>query len=308
MTTLSIQHLLTGNELSNQDIEGILTLAGQMKQNPLLHANAFSNQCVAIIFEKSSLRTRFSFTAAISQLGAQAIESVSSTRKAELPQDFIRVIQGYCSAMMIRTDDDEDLAVMTEYARIPIINGLTNKFHPCQSLADLMTLQEKFHRLEGLKIAYIGDGNNILHSLMLLANKMGVVVHYCCPSGYEPDESILDMLENPSLVKSFNHPQQAVLNCHAVYTDVWTSMGFAQKNESDFIGYQVNEALMSYAEDKAIFMHCMPMERGKEVSETLPDAPCSAIFQQSENRMHVQKALLFLLMNKYNQTFQNLAF
>lgn len=297
MTAISIQHLLTGNELSKQDIETILTLACQMKDDPNLHANAFSNQCVAIIFEKPSLRTRFSFTAAISQLGAQAIESVTSSRKSELPQDFIRVVQGYCSAMMIRTFDDQELAVMKAYAKIPIINGLTDKFHPCQSLADLMTLQENFGHLHGLKIAYIGDGNNVLHSLMLLANKLGISVHYCCPPGHEPDTAVLDMLEDLSLVQSFSHPQEAVMNCPAVYTDVWTSMGFAQKNESDFYNYQVNESLMAYAQENAVFMHCMPMERGKEVSETLPDAPCSVIFQQSENRMHVQKALLYLLMN-----------
>ncbi|WP_367608227.1 ornithine carbamoyltransferase [Legionella sp. W05-934-2] len=297
MTKLSTKHVLTGHELSKHDIEMLLTLACQMKSNPLLHANAFPNQCVALIFEKPSLRTRFSFTAAISQLGAQAIESVTASRKSELPQDFIRVIQGYCQAMMIRTFDDEDLAVMKAYAKIPIINGLTDKFHPCQSLADLMTLYEVFGQLDGLKIAYLGDGNNVLHSLMLLANKMGVTVHYCCPPGFEPDQSVIEMLEDPAMVKAFSHPQEAVMNCHAVYTDVWTSMGFAQKNEQDFQGYQVNEALMANAQENAVFMHCMPMERGKEVSETLPDAPNSVIFQQSENRMHVQKALLYLLMN-----------
>ena len=298
MTTLSIQHLLTGNELSQQDIHHILLLATKMKQDPKLHANAFQNQCVAIIFEKPSLRTRFSFTAAISQLGAQAIESITSTRKSELPKDFIRVIQGYCSAMMIRTFDDGDLAEMKAYAKIPIINGLTDKFHPCQSLADLMTLQAVFGHVNGLKVAYIGDGNNVLHSLMLLANKVGVTIHYCCPTGHQPDADVLNMLENQSLVKAFEHPNEAVLNCDAVYTDVWTSMGFKQKGESAFVDHQVNETLMAYANNNAVFMHCMPMERGKEVSETLPDAPCSVIFQQSENRMHVQKALLYLLMNQ----------
>lgn len=298
MTTLSTQHLLTGNELSKQDIDSVLALACQMKQDVTLHANVFNNQCVAIIFEKPSLRTRFSFTAAISQLGAQAIESVTASRKTELPQDFIRVIQGYCSAMMIRTFDDDTLAVMAPYAKIPIINGLTDKFHPCQSLADLMTLQETFGQLHGLKIAYVGDGNNVLHSLMLLANKVGAFVHYCCPAGHQPDESVLNMLEDPDLAQSFEHPQEAVLNCDAVYTDVWTSMGFEEKAETDFKDFQVNEQLMTYAQDKAVFMHCMPMERGKEVSDTLPDASCSVIFQQSENRMHVQKALLYLLMNE----------
>ena len=298
MNALAIKHLLTGNELNNNDINNIISLAIEMKQHPALHANALQNQSIALVFEKPSLRTRFSFTAAINQLGAHAIESVSQMRKDEDPKDVIRVIQGYCAAMMIRTDDDNALTLMKDYASIPIINGLTDLYHPCQTLADLMTLKEKFNHLNGLKISYIGDGNNILHSLLLMTNKLGISVHYCCPRGHEPHPSVLAMLENSECVSAFAEPKAAVAHCHAVYTDVWTSMGFEKKNESEFAGYQVNEALMSCARDNAIFMHCMPMQRGKEVSHALPDAACSAIFRQSENRMHVQKALLFMLLNK----------
>ena len=199
---------------------------------------------------------------------------------------------------MIRTFDDALLEAMKPYAKIPIINGLTDKYHPCQSLADLLTLKEKFKALAGLKIAYLGDGNNVLHSLMMMANKMGVDVHYCCPKNHGPDNGVLEALPHRARVRAFDNPWEAVEGCHAVYTDVWRSMGFEEKNEGDFDGYQVNEALMSSAHKDAVFMHCMPMERGKEVSAGLPDAPCSVIFEQSENRMHVQKALLVTLLNK----------
>ncbi len=296
MTALSTKHLLTGNELTKDDINALLSLAIKVKQQPSLYSDSLMGESVALIFEKPSLRTRFSFSAGINQLGGQAIESMSHTRKSEEPEDFIRVIQGYCTAMMIRTFDDESLQIMKDYATVPIINGLTDKYHPCQILADLLTLKETFNTVSDLTISYIGDGNNILHSLLLMATKLGIIVHYCCPPGHYPDKTVLNMIENNQLVESFSDPKQAVNQCHAVYTDVWTSMGFEQKNETDFAGYQVNEALMSYANDNAIFMHCMPMERGKEVSHTLPDALCSSVFIQSENRMHVQKALLLMLL------------
>jgi len=292
----SITHFLTGNEFSKAQIEQVLTLSLEIKKNPAKFQKTLLGESVALIFEKPSLRTRFSFTVAVNQLGGHVIESVSQTRKSEEPKDLIRVLQGYCSALMMRTYEDSALLEMKQYATIPIINGLTDCFHPCQSLADLLTLKEQFSSLEHLKIAYIGDGNNVLSSFMIMAVKMGIQVHYCCPPGYQPDEAVLSLLENRELAVSFNDPKQAVAGCHAVYTDVWTSMGDVKKDDSVFAGYQVNEALMSKALNNAVFMHCMPMERGKEVSVDLPDAPCSVIFKQSENRMHAQKALLVTLL------------
>ncbi len=291
----TIKHLLTGNELSTLDIHSILNLAEKMKANPALYTTALSGKHVALVFEKPSLRTRFSFTAAVSQLGGHVIESVGQNRKTEQPKDFIRVIQGYCAAMMIRTYDDNDLSEMQAYANIPIINGLTDTFHPCQSLADLLTLKEHFKQLEGLTICYLGDANNVLNSLCIMATKLGVNVHYCCPESQVLHENILNTLQQngtASLVTSFQDPKMAVQGCHAVYTDVWTSMGFAEQDETIFAGLQVNEELMDHAHKNALFMHCMPMVRGKEVSMNLPDMPCSVIFQQSENRLHVQKSLL----------------
>lgn len=290
------KHILSGDELSAEEILQVLSLAGRMKQNPQAFGQALAGEQVALIFEKPSLRTRFSFTAGVQQLGGQVIESISQTRKHEEPKDFIRVIQGYCSALMIRTDKDSILTEMAAHARIPMINGLTDLYHPCQILADLLTLQTHFGSLKGLRLCYIGDGNNILHSLLMLLPKVGVSVHYACPPGHAPAAGVLAELAHPERVVAFSDPQQAVLGCHAVYTDVWTSMGFAASDESAFAGYQVNADLMAQAAPEAVFMHCMPMERGKEVSEDLPDAPCSVIFAQSENRLHVQKALLLSLM------------
>ncbi len=295
---MTLQHLLTGNEFNKDEILEILALATRLKQDKQFSSNLLQGRHVALLFEKPSLRTRFSFTAAVNQLGGHAIESVSNTRKSEAPKDLIRVIQGYCDAMMLRTFDDAVFSEMQAYATIPIINGLSNLFHPCQAFADLLTLQETFSKLEGLSIAYLGDGNNVLHSLMLLANKLGINIHYSCPNGHKPNAEVLAMLQQPKLVKAFSDPQEAVHGCDAIYTDVWTSMGFDKSDEAYFSGYQVNEAMIEKANPNAVFMHCMPMERGKEVSITLPDASSSVIFQQSENRLHAQKAIMIKLLKE----------
>ncbi|MEY8702530.1 ornithine carbamoyltransferase [Francisella philomiragia] len=295
MKNLSFNHLLSGAEITTKDFENIMQIAQDMKTNPQKYNNALKDKIIALIFDKPSLRTRFSFSAAIIEMGGNIIESVSASRKNEQPKDFIRVIQNYCSAVVIRTFADRDVEEMVSYAKVPIINALTDLYHPCQTLADLLTLKEVFGSLDSLKIAYIGDSNNILYSLLLLANTIGLEVHYACPEGHKPDQKILDQLQDLSIVKGFDDPKEAVKGCDAVYTDVWCSMGFEPTAEDSFVGFQVNKELMSYANDNAIFMHCMPMERGKEVSEDLPDDKCSVIFQQSLNRKFVQKALLYIL-------------
>ncbi|QUE31623.1 ornithine carbamoyltransferase [Francisella philomiragia] len=296
MKNLSFNHLLSGAEITTKDFENIIQIAQDMKTNPQKYNNALKDKIIALIFDKPSLRTRFSFSAAIIEMGGNLIESVSASRKNEQPKDFIRVIQNYCSAVVIRTFADSDVEEMVSYSKVPIINALTDLYHPCQTLADLLTLKEVFGSLDSLKIAYIGDSNNILYSLLLLANTIGLEVHYACPEGHKPDQKILDQLQDLSIVKGFDDPKEAVKGCDAVYTDVWCSMGFEPTAEDAFVGFQVNKELMSYANDNAIFMHCMPMERGKEVSEDLPDDKCSVIFQQSLNRKFVQKALLYMLL------------
>ncbi|MBK2259452.1 ornithine carbamoyltransferase [Francisella philomiragia] len=296
MKNLSFNHLLSGAEITTKDFENIIQIAQDMKTNHQKYNNALKDKIIALIFDKPSLRTRFSFSAAIIEMSGNLIESVSASRKNEQPKDFIRVIQNYCSAVVIRTFADSDVEEMVSYSKVPIINALTDLYHPCQTLADLLTLKEVFGSLDSLKIAYIGDSNNILYSLLLLANTIGLEVHYACPEGHKPDQKILDQLQDLSIVKGFDDPKEAVKGCDAVYTDVWCSMGFEPTAEDAFAGFQVNKELMSYANDNAIFMHCMPMERGKEVSEDLPDDKCSVIFQQSLNRKFVQKALLYMIL------------
>lgn len=305
MTNLLTRHLLTGAELSAPEMLHLFKLAQQFKQarakgltTPLL-----ANQHLALLFSKPSLRTRFSFTVAMRELGGDVVESVSDHRKAEEPEDQIRVLAGYCHAVMVRTHADAYLTRMAQVSSIPVINGLSNNYHPCQALADMLTLQECFHELKNLHLAYIGDGNNVLHSLLLTAPRLGIKLHYCCPQDRAPLPHVVAKAvasaANGGSVVACDSPLAAVSDAHAVYTDVWTSMGFEGQVALDqFAGFQVNEALMKYARTDAVFMHCMPMQRGQEVSVTLPDKPCSVIYQQSENRLHVQKALLAALLSK----------
>lgn len=292
------KHLLTGIELTNLNIISLLKLASLIKQNADEYQTVLQDKTLAMLFEKPSFRTRLSFHLAIESLGGHSIESVSSTRKTEEPKDLIRVLNTYSDFVMIRTHDETCLHEMAQHSTIPIINGLSVLYHPCQALADLMSLQECFGTLDGLVLTYIGDGNNVLHSLLLMAPKVGVSIHYCCPLGHEPDSAVLLKAKQdyPDHIQCFTHPEEAVVGAHAVYTDVWLSMGFSlSADDTTFQNFQVNEQLMAKARPEAVFMHCMPMERGKEVSTTLPDEPCSIIFRQSENRLHIQKALLIFL-------------
>lgn len=300
----SAVHLLTGTELTSVQIKKILAKALDFKTARLSKASSHELQGLhlALLFDKPSLRTRFSFTVAMRELGGDVIESLGSTRKLETPEDQANVLSGYCHAIMVRTHDDIILEKMSQVAKIPIINGLSALHHPCQILADLLTLHEKFSSLQDLTLTYIGDGNNILHSLLLIAPQLRVNINYCCPSTRTPDPTILqkslaNLNKTTGKITAFELPKFAVAGAEAVYTDVWTSMGFeGQVEEHLFSGFQVNEELMQYADSAAVFMHCLPMERGKEVSTTLPDQPCSVILQQSENRLHVQKALLLHLI------------
>lgn len=292
-----LRHLISGKELSGEQIHKIIDLAVRIKNNPGEYQNNLEHKTLAMIFAKPSFRTRLSFTKAMDSLGGGVIESVSSGRKTEEPQDFIRVLNAYCDFVMVRTHDDNELSTMAEHALMPIINGLSALYHPCQILADLLTLKENFGHLSGLSLAYIGDGNNILHSLLIMAPKLGLQLNFACPPGHGPDKAILaeGRASYPGLIKEFNDPKSAVKDVHAVYTDVWVSMGFANDDLSIFSGFQVNEELMENARPEAAFMHCMPMERGKEVATELPDQPNSLIFMQSENRLHIQKAILVYL-------------
>ncbi len=242
----------------------------------------------------------------MNDLGGSAVESISSTRKVEEPEDLARVLSGYFHGVVVRTHQDAQLTRMAAASRIPVINGLTELHHPCQILADLMTLQEVYGHLKGLTLCYIGDGNNILHSLLLLCPQAGVNLQFSCPTGFQPhpgilEKAILRTQESKTSILCTQTPQEAVRGAQAVYTDVWTSMGFEtekQTREAAFEQYHVDERLMNLAAPGAVVMHCLPMERGKEISLTLPDSPTSVIFEQSENRLHIQKALLVGLLRE----------
>lgn len=292
----TIKHILTGLEFTQKEIFQLISLARRCKNNPHAFDNYLQGKALIMLFEKPSLRTRLSFTRAVQLLGGDVIESIGQTRKHEEPHDLMRVINGFGDAVMIRAHDDNMLVDMAKVAKIPIINGLTALHHPCQIFADLCLLAEVFGGETNITLSYVGDGNNVLHSLMLLAPMFNVKIHYCCPLNHGPNAKIIKLANElyADNIKSFNLPNEAVASADVVYTDVWQSMGFDKIDASKFLGFQINEELMSLAAPHAILMHCMPMERGKEVSKTLPDAVCSKIFMQSEYRLYAQMALLMM--------------
>lgn len=298
MFNLTTPHFLTGEELSQAELMNLLHCAVYLKANK--KQSILQNKTISLLFEKSSLRTRMSFTVGIEQLSGSVIEITSTQRKKETPADTIRVMQGYVDGLMIRTFEHEILEEMVKHAKIPVINGLSDLHHPCQALADLQTLLECFGKLKGLKLCYVGDGNNVLHSLLLLAPFVGVDVHYACPEGYKPDSTILARAKvraqaGGAEIKEFKTPQEAVNGVNAIYTDVWTSMGQEEEQAERlkaFAGYQVNRELHSLADSKAVIMHCMPIHEDQEITREMIEHSNSVLFQQSENRMHAQKALL----------------
>lgn len=306
MFKLKTKHFLTGEELSVKELNDLLDLAIVLKKDR--RGQALANKTIGLLFEKPSLRTRVSFTAGIQEMSGDVIEINSALRKKEKPEHTIKVLQGYLSGLMVRTFEHEILEEMIEFSKIPIINGLSDLHHPCQVLADLMTLKERFGNLKGLKFAYIGDGNNMLHSLMLLLPPLGIDVHYACPEKFLPDEQILKRAQARgedagAKVVPFKNPTDAVKGVHAVYTDVWASMGFEKTKEDEaahlknFEGFQVNQELFSHADKTAVIMHCMPINVDQEISEEMINHSRSVLFEQSENRLHAQKALMMGLFN-----------
>lgn len=302
------QHFLTGAELGRGDLDSLLelaeTLRGERARGEL--RRELEGQQIALIFEKPSMRTRVSFTVAVRELGGDVIELDAFSRKKEDPEDTIRVLEGFCHATMLRTHEHSILERMVSKAHRPVINGLSDEHHPCQGLADLLTLRQTYGSLKGVKLCYIGDGNNVLHSLLLLAPFAGVDLTYACPRGYEPNAFVVKQAksrarEGGGSVKAFVDPSAAIKSAQAVYTDVWTSMGF-ESEETDrdkiFAPYQLNEKLYAGAAAEALIMHCMPMIRGKEITDALAEHPASALFRQSENRLHAQKALLIGLLGR----------
>ena len=260
-----------------------------------------------MIFEKPSLRTRTTFEVGITSLGGFAVyleHTKPRLGEREAIKDIARNLERWVHGIVARTFAHESVLELAANATIPVINALTDLYHPCQALADYFTLHEKFGDLKGLKLAFVGDGNNVCHSLMILGAKLGASVRVATPPGYEPKPEVLETArafaaETGSTVETFHDPIQAVAGANAVYTDVWTSMGqefAAHLRNQVFAPYRVTKDLMAVADPGALFMHCLPAHRGQEVTDEVIDSPQSVVYDQAENRLHAQKALMLLLM------------
>ena len=293
-------------DLTREDITKILNVADQMKYNQkhgLTH-NYLQGKTLAMIFEKNSTRTRVSFEVGMYQLGGHALflsGKESQIGRGEPIEDTARVLSRYCDGIMIRTYGQDEVEELAKYASIPVINGLTDFAHPCQVLADLMTIRERKARLEGLKMCFIGDGNNMVNSLIVGCLKVGMEVSVACPEGYDPHPDVLAFAREAghgfSLVRD---PLEAAAGVDVVFTDVWASMGQEgekAKREAAFGGvYQVNEALMAVAHPGAMVQHCLPAHRGEEITAEVLEAHAGEIFDEAENRLHAQKAVLCKLL------------
>jgi ornithine carbamoyltransferase len=305
---MSTRHLISIRDLAVSDVEEIFGLAREMKETPERYSGALRGKTLAMIFQKPSTRTRVSFEVGMFQLGGSALYldgSALQLGRGETVADTARVLSRYVNGIMARVYAHNDVVEMARHGSIPVINGLSDLLHPCQALADYFTLSERWGSLPGRKIAYVGDGNNMCHSLIYGAVKVGMDISIATPSGYEPKTIILKSAhrEAASLgvsIETGSDPAIAVQGADAVYTDVWASMG--QEDEAEgrrevFRPYQVDRALMELAQPDAVFMHCLPAHRGEEVSAEVLDGPQSVVLVQAENRLHVQKAILYLLMS-----------
>jgi ornithine carbamoyltransferase len=301
MTALTsrTRHLLRVADLPPAELTALLDLAAGMKADHRGWLGALPDASVACYFAKPSTRTRVSFEAAVHRLGALPImlrPDELQLGRGEPIADTARVLSSYCAAIVIRTFAQSDVEEMAAAASVPVINALTDDHHPCQALADLLTLRERFGRLEGLRVAYIGDGNNVAHSLMEAAAAVGFELSIACPPGYLPDAEITRSA-GPA-VHIFEDPRDAVAGAHAVYTDVWVSMGDEQERGdrmADLAAYRVDERLMALASRDAIFLHCLPAHRGEEVAAAVIDGPRSAVWQQAANRLPTEQAVLYAL-------------
>jgi ornithine carbamoyltransferase len=287
------RHLLTGEELTPDDVAHIVARAGELKADPL-SSRVLEGRSVALIFEKPSTRTRVSFEAGVSELGGHPLVLRSGElqlSRGESIRDTALVFSRHVAAIGIRTGPDADAEELAAHATVPVVNMLTARHHPCQALADLQTLRERFGRLEGLKLAYVGDGNNVARSLAILGQRAGVEVAVASPPGHE--------LEQVAEAQLTNDPAAAVAGAHAVYTDVWVSMGdedTADERRAALAPYRIDDALLDRAADGAIALHCLPAHPGEEITESVLYGSRQAIWDQAENRRHAQKALLELLL------------
>lgn len=305
VSSLKGKDLLTLLDYSSEEVQGLIYLSSQLKKITKAGKcpRLLEGKTLGMIFEKHSTRTRISFEVGMNQLGGKAMFMHSRDMqigRGEPISDTGHVLSGYLDAVMIRANSHEMVKELADHASIPVINGLTDLYHPCQALADLETIAENKGELKGLKIAYVGDGNNVAHSLVVAAAHVGMDIVVATPVGYEPDAEIIAKAqkiakENGSLVTVTTDPIAAVKNADAIYADVWTSMGQEEETAKrlvDFKEYQINDALVAHAKPDYMFLHCLPAHREEEVATSVIDGPNSYIFEQAENRLHAQKAVL----------------
>lgn len=306
------KHLLKLNDYTKEEIMEILELGEQLKyetKHGIAHDHLLRGKTLGMIFEKSSTRTRVSFEVGMYQLGGSALFLSShdlQLGRGEPIKDTARVLSRYVDGIMIRTFSQKDVQDLAEYSKVPVINGLTDEEHPCQVLADLLTIKEFKRKFDGLKVAFIGDGNNMANSLMVGCLKVGMSIGIATPKGYEPPEHVIKAVKaveegSKGIVTFASNPEEVVKDADVVITDVWTSMGQEEetiKRKEAFKGYQVNTGLMAIAKKDAMVLHCLPAHRGEEITEDILELHAKEIFEEAENRLHAQKAVMVKLMQK----------
>ncbi len=291
-------------DLSTEQLIALLDLSQQVKQSGQRYMSALKGRYVSLLFEKPSLRTRMTFELAIKQLGGDCVTQVGLIAEREPLKDVARNLARWTDAIVARTFTQETIEELARWSGLPVVNALSDLYHPCQALADMLTLKEQFDKLRGLKLAYVGDGNNVAHSLLLCTARLGIHMSVATPVGYGPNTQIVEQArefahESGAKIEISSDPTHAVKSAHAVYTDVWASMG--QETEAEernrlFAPYQVNDQLLSNALKDTLFMHCLPAKRGLEVTDEVMESQQCVAFDQAENRLHVQKAVLLMLL------------
>ncbi|WP_320668641.1 ornithine carbamoyltransferase [Patulibacter defluvii] len=293
--------LLRISDLDRSQLLRLLDLAAAMKDDPWRWSDALRGRALAALFDKPSTRTRVSFEAAAHRLGMLPImlrPDELQLGRGEPVADTARVLSAYAAAIVVRTFAQETVEEIAAAAEVPVINALTDEHHPCQALADLLTLRERFGRLDGLRLAYVGDGNNVTHSLIEAGTLAGVTIDLACPAGYEPDPDVVSLARDAGgAIEIHRHPATAVAGAHAVYTDVWVSMGDLDDadRQAALRPYRVDAELLAHARRDAIFLHCLPAHRGQEVEASVIDGPRSAVWQQAANRLPTEQAVLHAL-------------
>jgi len=305
--SFSAAELVSDQDLSSSDLALLLEAAAHIRTEPAAYRQSLQGRTLVLLFEKPSLRTRVTFEVAMKGLGGDAIYYDCRSEplgQRETVADVARNLERWVDCLAARTFRQSTIEELAHWAKIPVINALSDRYHPCQALADILTVKDVFGRLMGIKLAYVGDGNNVAHSLLLTGAKAGLSIAVATPPSYEPDPEIVRIAseiasQTGGSVQVGDDPAEAVAGAHVVYTDVWASMGSEQEAETRrqrFAPFRVTEGLFSKARSEAIFLHCLPAHRGEEVEAAVIDSPRSAVFHQAENRLHAQKALLWLLL------------